>query len=358
MRIFGFYLVRLFLSRFFLILFGITAFALALDLFTYGTDVTRSRPGDNWALAEYAWYSLPGIMSQFMSMVSLLAVLLTLTELSRYSELVAMWTAGASQMQIFLILLPVGIFVGLLHFVLDDRAVPAASTKLYDWGVGKYENARYTRDRNGVVWMRSDMDVVRADLISEDTGVLKKVSVFRRDASGKLLEQIEARQARRDGEKWALDDAVIYSADNGKAVRVKSLMYYGSLRPVDVSKLKGVPAEMSIAELNYFARNGGFGIRPAYVYETWVHRRITTFLTGFLALLIAVPLAHKFRRGGGFGILFLAGIAGGFAYFIFSGVALAMGQAGVLPPWMAGWIAPLTLLVASGTVALQFETPR
>ena len=53
--------------------------------------------------------------------------------------------------------------------------------------------------------------------------------------------------------------------------------------------------------------------------------------------------------------MFLFGIAIGFGYFIYTGVTLALGQGGILPPILAGWLAPLTLLTVSGMVALQFE---
>ncbi len=350
------YMTRLFVSRFLLILFGVTALALALDIFTFGEEVLASRPRDPWALVQYAGLSIPGIVSQFFNLVTLMAFLLALTELSRNNELIVIWNAGTSQAQIFLTLAPLAIGIGLFHFIIDDQAAPRASAYLYEWGVGKFNSARYQRNDNAPIWMKSGRDFIRATSNDESTNVLKGVIIFRRGSDGLLLEQIEADRAKRENDHWRLENVRIYSAHGGDVITLKDMVYYGKLKPAATGRVRGIPNEMRLSQLIYFSQNAGFGVRPSYVYTTWVHKRITTMLTGLLALLIAVPIAHRFRRGGGFGILFILGIAAGFAYFIFSGVALAMGQAGVLPPWLAGWIAPLTLLTISGTIALQFES--
>ena len=73
-------------------------------------------------------------------------------------------------------------------------------------------------------------------------------------------------------------------------------------------------------------------------------------------ILIAVPLAHRFKRGGGLGILFMIGIACGFAYFIFDGVAVTMGELGLLPAWLAAWSPIVAFAAIAGTVAFRQET--
>ncbi len=350
------YMSQLFISRFLLILLGVTAMVLTLDLFIYGEEVAASRPGDPYALLTYAALSTPGIISKFYSLVVLLAILLALTELSRHNELIVIWSAGASQIQIFFALAPLALLLGLGHFLIDDQMAPRTSAVLFEWGVGKFSSARYQRDLDAPVWMKSGSDIVRAGQQDENTDVLKDIIIFRRAKDGRLTEQIEARRAQRQNDHWQLQEVRIYSGENGEVIQMPDMVYYGSLRSAISGRDKGDPGEMSLSQLFYFSQNAGFGVRPAYVYETWAHKRLTTLLTGLLALLIAIPIAHSFRRGGGFGILFLFGIAIGFAYFIYAGVTLALGQGGILPPLMAGWLAPITLLSVSGMVALQFES--
>ena len=347
---------RLFISRFLLILLGVTAMVLTLDLFTYGEEVNASRPNDPFALVTYAALSTPGIVSKFYNLVTLLAILLALTELSRHNELIVIWSAGASQAQIFLALAPLAVGLGLGHFLIDDQLAPRTSAALFEWGVGKFSSARYQKDVDAPVWMKSGNDIIRAAQQDENSDVLKGIIIFRRAKNGQLTEQIEAERAERQNDHWQLQKVRIYSGENGNVIRMPDMVYYGSLRSAITGREKGDPSEMSLSQLFYFSQNAGFGVRPGYVYETWAHKRLTTMLTGLMALLISIPIAHSFRRGGGFGILFLFGIAVGFAYFIYAGVTLALGQGGILPPFLAAWLAPMTLLTVSGMVALQFES--
>lgn len=350
------YMSQLFISRFLLILLGVTAMVLTLDLFIYGEEVSASRPNDPYALLTYAALSAPGIVSKFYSLVVLLAILLALTELSRHNELIVIWSAGASQIQIFLALAPLALVLGLAHFLIDDQVAPKTSSALFEWGVGKFSSARYQRDLDAPVWMKSGNDIIRAGQRDENSDILKDITIFRRAKNGQLTEQIEAERAQRQNDHWQLQQVRIYSGENGQVIQMPDMVYYGSLRSAITGRNKGDPGEMSLSQLFYFSQNAGFGVRPAYVYETWAHKRLATLLTGLMALLIAVPIAHSFRRGGGFGVLFLLGITIGFAYFIYTGVTLALGQGGILPPLLAGWLAPTTLLTVSGMVALQFES--
>ena len=106
---------------------------------------------------------------------------------------------------------------------------------------------------------------------------------------------------------------------------------------------------MSVADLGYFIDNQGFGIRPVWVYETAQHKRLALCFTSFLMIVMCVPLASRFRRGGGLGILFAIGVGLGFLFFIIDGISLTMGELGFVMPWLAAWL-PVALFGALALV--------
>src|SRR3546814_14490203 len=57
-------------------------------------------------------------------------------------------------------------------------------------------------------------------------------------------------------------------------------------------------------------------------------------------------------------LLFLFGAAIGFAFFIFTGVTLAMGEVGLLPPLLAAAIPLATLTAVAGSVIYWHELKR
>jgi lipopolysaccharide export system permease protein len=53
---------------------------------------------------------------------------------------------------------------------------------------------------------------------------------------------------------------------------------------------------------------------------------------------LIIPLATRFRRGGGLGILFAVGVGLGFSFFILDGIAVSIGELGAVWPWLAAWL--------------------
>ena len=54
-------------------------------------------------------------------------------------------------------------------------------------------------------------------------------------------------------------------------------------------------------------------------------------------LALCVPLAMQFRRGGGLGKFFAFGVGLGFAFFVIDGIAMSVGELGIVTPWLASW---------------------
>ncbi len=349
-------LSKMLMVRFLMILFGISAFVVTLDLVTYAEDVLALHDDDLWSIGHYAMLRLPGIVSAFMGLSFLLAALMMLTEISHHSELVAIWNAGVSQFRMIAMLLPVAAVFGAANFILSNNAVPIVSPILHEWGIGDYSEKQLKVGEKDPIWMRSGNDVLRATGSNKQATALTDVTIFRRDSDGLLVEQIMAEDALLRNGRWHLSSVVIYYRNNVPPSRVQRMIYSGRMRPAAAGTRSGDPEEMSFADLNYFVDNSGFGIRPIHVYSTWLHKRSTLALTGVLMLLIAVPLAGRHRRGGGLGLLFAVGIGLGFAYFVFDGISMTMGELGLLPAWMAAWLPMLVFALTSGTIAFRYET--
>lgn len=347
-RIIGWMLIRMVAIRYFAILIGISFFALSLDLLSNAKDIQALRPGDSGILLEYMLYRSPSVLSNYMGISILLAMLLSLTELSYRNEMVAIWAAGLSPSRLVGMLLPLAFLAGGLQFVLSDAAIPATNPQLRDWGIGDYGADKLKVGEKDPIWLRAGPDILRAASANADSTRLDDVIIFRRDESGLLREQIYADTAELAGGRWTLSKVVVYYRDNLQPSQMDTLVYSGSMKPAQAGARSGAPEDMSLAELSYFIENQGFGIRPVWVYETWAHKRVSLFFSGLLMMALCVPLAMKFRRGGGLGVLFAVGVGLGFLYFIVDGISVTMGELGFVTPWLAAWFP----IAAFGSLAL------
>lgn len=356
MKIVAWMLTRMIAVRFFGILFGVSIFVLSLDVVAYAKEILALGSGGAGIVAEYMLMRAPSTLATFLPISMLLALLLVLTELSYRNEIPALWSAGLSPFRITVMLLPLGFLAGGLHFLLTDWAIPAAAPTLREWGVGDYGEKKLKLGERDPIWMRSGSDILRAGAANADSTHLEDVIIFRRDATGLLREQIFARQAVLDGDRWNLRDVIVYYRDNLPPDRLSALVYSGALKPAAAGARSGDPEQMSLADLGYFIDNAGFGIRPAWVYETWWHKRLALFFSALVMIAISIPLATRFRRGGGIGALFAAGVGIGFIYFVADGIALTMGELGFVTPWLAAWMPVVVFGAVATAITLRAET--
>jgi lipopolysaccharide export system permease protein len=355
MKIVGWMLTRMILTRFLGILFGITIFVLTLELVSYSKEILALDKGHASIMLKYVLMRSPATLSTFLPMSMLLAILLSLTELSYRNEIAAIWGSGVSPVRLVFMLLPLAFVSGGVNFLLNDQAIPAAAPQLREWGVADYGEKKLKLGERDPIWMRSGTDILRAAASNPDATELDDVIIFRRDANGILREQIVAKQAKLEGDRWNLRNVIVYYRENLTPNRLDSLVYSGVMKPAAAGARSGDPEEMTFNDLNYFIENSGFGIRPVWVYETWWQKRIALFFATFVMIALCVPLATRFRRGGGLGMLFGVGVGLGFLFFMADGIALTMGELGFVKPWMAAWLPILSFAAVATALGFRME---
>lgn len=349
-------LTRMILVRFIVLLLGISIFFITLEVFAYADDVLAINNGRLISLMHYAALLLPGVASTFLALCVLLSVVLTLIELSYRSETVAIWASGVAPLRVLLMLLPLGILLGGVHFLINDQAVTRVAPVLHSWGIGDYGKKQLKIGEQDPIWMRAGTDILRAGRSNAQATELSDVIIFRRDEHGLLQEQIMAQSATLSQGRWQLSDVVIYYRENLLPSRIATYIYSESMRPAAAGARSGDPEEMSLNDLDYFIVNSGFGIRPTHVYQTWWHKRISLLVTAWLMIALCLPLAARYRRGGGVGTILGIGVAAGFAFFIFDGISLTIGELGITPPWMAAWAPVAVFTGLASTLMLRAET--
>lgn len=348
------YLARLFFTRFVIMLAGLVAMALLIDFAAHADEVIASEGGDWLALVRYATLRLPQILSQVIALTTLLAVLLTLATLERHAEMVALWSTGMSQFRLIIALAPAAMLIAAIHFVIDDQAVPTSLHELRTWGVGEYGRGLGGED-TAAAWVRQGNSIVRIGNVLDRDRRLSNVTIFRRDDDGNLVERIEAPTAEYDGEIWTLRNVTRLNVADNKVTYEVRMQWDGRFLPSLLATLAAHPRELSFVEVKRFVDAPEFGNRPLYLYEAWLHEKIVRPLASILMLLLAVPLAQRFKRQGSIAPMLTVGVAIGFLYFMADGITLAAGEAGLIPPMVAAWAPTLIFACISGTIALHFE---
>jgi lipopolysaccharide export system permease protein len=345
------FLSRMILLRFFVLLISITFFVLTLETVSLLGQIKAINPSVFVSVAEYALARSPAIASTFLPFCLLLALLISITELSYRNELTAIWSAGISPSRLVIMLVPVAIVVGALQFLISDQAVPAAAPYLHKWGIGDYA-AKSTNVRPGApIWIRSGPDVIQTKFINPDQTEMKNLIIFRRQADGLLIQQLYAESAIFAGDHWQLKNVNVFDRGGRVPYHLNDMIYPGKIRLLSGAPTDD-PQEMTMTQISDYIVHDGYGQRPKYVYQTWWHKRISPFIIAMIMISLCVPLATRFRRGGGLGQMLGVGVGMGFLFFVSDGVAASIGEIGLVAPWLAAWT-PIIVFgaLAAGLVA-------
>lgn len=347
MSIIARYFMARFASRFLLTLAVLSSALILADLLANADEVMAASESGVSDLLVYVVLKSPIIVSKLITLSALLGALLALATLVRHQELVAARGVGISQSSFIGSLIPVALLIAIPQVVLNDTLVPRAMAELRDRSI---ENFGYKPLDNRHVWLKDGSNIVRIERVAPDRLSFTNVSIFERNAEGNLLKEISADEAETVAGGWRLRNAVVLEVESGTRSRHQSLDWSNFITPQSFRFLSSHPRELGFRDLISLLEDPLPSLRPPYVIEAWLHRKIAGPVATILILLIAVPLAQRFSRTSGLAMMFVAGAGVWFAFFTFDSIVFSAGEAGLLPPIAAAWIPTGVLACLGGTL--------
>jgi len=306
---------------------------------------------------EYSAAMTPEFLVLVLPITLLLALLYTLTNLSRANELTAMRAAGISLTRICAPYFAVGAALSVTLFVLNEVVVPRST----DWkyrilarhvqkpgdveSKNEFRNFGFTNARGHRAWFIGEYRVATAEMFRP------QVSWYAPDGSIQLL---RADRAVRTNGAWTFFNAAQFAQTDSTAPLVPSLVTNVLVMPEFDETPRQIRSEIKISSYQSQKRTRSSDIplmdilaylhlhpnqSPAdsgYLF-TKFHGRIAAPWTCLVVVLIAIPFgAAPGRRN-----LFV-GVAGSificFGYFVVQQVGLALGSGGYLAAWLAAWL--------------------
>ena len=350
------YMARLFVVRTFGILAVLVLVLQALDLLSESAKILAAPGNTQTQVWYYVSLRAPQIVSTFLPFSVLLGTILTLITMNANSEVVALKASGLSAHQVLAPLLLASVGVAVLSFGFNDRVVSRASATLDRWKNVDYGPLPRDKGDRLNVWVRDGDDLIEVDSIHGrgSAARLSGITVYDR-AGGSLVSIIRAAAGHREGDAWRVGPARRFDVASGQVAALGDILVARGIRP-DQFTLGSVDADgLSFAKLRDAIGDLRDAGRPTKALEGSLWHKLSGPLSAVLMPLLGAVAAFGLARSGQLFIRAIIGMGLGFAYFVADNFALAMGNLGAYPPFLAAWAPFLMFLLIGEAVLIRTE---
>ncbi len=288
-------------------------------------------------------YKVPSHLQLTFPIAALFSVLVVVGGMNRAREVVAAQAMGIRRWTfLFAVVLAVVIASVPNYFVMNHLNPWGMKNhyELYDAEV-LHVPSRFSLIRREKMWYRNRDVLYNVGYFAQDKNEIFDLTIYTFDDDFHVAQTIYAKKAAWNGTNWVLSEGRIALTDKRLRTPVIEEFKTRSTRLIEEPRnLKRVEREadtMDQAELKGFIdRNRSLGINTAK-WEVVLHGRYSFMLVPFILLLLAFPVALRFRRTGGLaqdGVL-VATVS--LAYWMIYNFGMTLGGNGKVLPWLAAW---------------------
>lgn len=283
----------------------------------------------------------------------LLAMLHSLSRLTRYSEIIAMRAGGVSIYRIVMPFIGVGIAATLIVAYINENVAPDSgyrAKKFLEYQAAGRDNEKFfsrslaLKDRNHV-WMVQKID-------SRDHSMYNVELIEQRPDGSDVFKYKAEKALWLDGRWWFMDLTVQAYKENGDLDGPPEMILQKEMRDLRetpqtfMSEIKDTEF-LSASEMRHYLRakkDISSNTRARLMVD--MHSRLAAPFTCLIVTLIGVPVgAHTGRRG------VLAGIMAAmflfFGFYILQLTAQALGKQEIIPAFLGGWLPVITFGLAT-----------
>jgi lipopolysaccharide export system permease protein len=277
--------------------------------------------------------------------------------LSRSSELVIVRAAGVSVWQFLqpalFVAIVFGIFAAAVYNPMAARAKLAADRLFADTFA-----AKGSKQSNTATWIRQDgpdgQSILYAHASADRGATLAGLMLLQFDPNKKFIERIEADKATLRQGYWELENAHV-SSSAALPQFYKKYLVSTYLDSEQVNEKIDTVDSVSFWELPSFiafAEKAGFDTTP---YKLQYQQLLARPLLMVAMVLLAATCALKPFRFGKIQTMVIAGLSGGFAFFILVELSRKLGMSGYISTGVAAWAPIVIACLLASTVLLHQE---
>lgn len=361
LQILDIYIIRQWLFYCIVTEIALTGIYIIFDFFQLLSDIARHHVQAGTVLSYYG-YLLPQVTYLVLPLSVLVATLVSLSLLTKSSQIVAMKSAGISLYRVALPVALAAVVASGLMFVINNRYLPAANQRQDALRHEIQGRPAQTFFRPGWQWIfgRSNR-IYHYRFFDPGHSVFADLSVFSFDSSFDMTRRIYAQRAFWEPhvKQWILEDGWMREFDGNRITKyvpfsVAAFPDLTEAPPYFEAEVR-TSEQMNVLELRRYIqelRQSGFDVVRLTVQ---FYRKFSYPLVALVVTLIGIPFAFTVGRKGALsGIALSLGIA--VAFWSISSLFQAMGNLNQLPAAVAAWTPDVLFGIGGAYLLLRVRT--
>lgn len=352
------YVCREFLKIFCLSLSAFLLLYLVVDFFERIDQLVRANLG-LMEMGRYLLLKAPLALEQVSSPAVLLGAMLTFGLLARSRETMAIRTSGLDILRLTRPVLLLAALVGGLLLALHLYLAPWSQSSLnLFWETQVQKKPPRSLIDLEHFWYKGDRAIYNILLYRKSEQTLEGVKIFRFDEQFRLVQVVAARRAVWREGRWRLYQGNVQNFDRPGEERLENFEGMDlavTETPQDFGGLERKIPEMTVEELQRFVDRLERDGYKSTSYRLEVQNRFAMALAPLVLAILGLGLALRQEKVFIPGMV-AVGLAVMFAYWLFLGFSLSLGQAGRWPVVWAAWLPHLVF--GTGAVFLLRRAAR
>ncbi|SPE20311.1 Permease, YjgP/YjgQ family [Candidatus Sulfotelmatomonas gaucii] len=367
-RILDAYIVREFLTIFFVVLSGFVLLMIVFTFFDLVGDILRNHISLA-IVGEYLVNLTPSMLYQIAPLAVLIAALVTFGVLNRNSEIVAIKATGISLYRLVIPIVAIAIGLAVSLFLFDQYYLPQANRRqeaLRNIIKGRPPQTYLNPNEKWIFGQKplpgEPGHIFYYEFFDPVSNEFANISVFEFDPSSfQLTRRVFARRAiwNPDSNVWLFQSGWVLDIQGAEPKAYRNFLET-SLPEIhsgpDYFKKEALQSqEMNFGQLNRYIRDlrqSGFDTKRLSV-QLW--DKLSYPMIAVVMAVLAIPFALSMGRRGSLSGIAIA-IAVALAYWVINLMFEAMGNVNYLPAVMAAWSADVLFALAGGYLLLRTPT--
>lgn len=304
--------------------------------------------------AQYYSLSLPGILYVTLPVGLLLAALFTISSMQKNNELMALMSCGMSFMRILAPVVVLALFISGSVFYLSQEILPRANLKknFIFYNEMKKNPGLFSVVKNEKIWYRDRDKLFYLKTLNDKSRTAQGLTLYQMNDQWQLMQMYSAKEVILGEKQWTLKEGsvTLFTSDSSFPMTsyFTTKVIPMSQNSDDLASMAKTADILTLPELKGFIANNKRAGLDTLRYEVDYWSKFAFPFAGVVLVLLGLPFViSRARSGGNFmslGVCLLSVIV----YWTLYNASLTLGNVGIVPPWIAPWVANILGLILAG----------